>query len=230
MVFSREDVISAQERCLQIVDENGLRCLTEKETEEMLKDLVKKNRSYRGYDEAYRFTKEMLMDFVDHARLAPSSVNAQPFRYYLAWEKEETDRIQALTKWARALPQMELPHKGMCPTAFIVICQDTRLGESLQRYQKDVGIVAQTMLLAAAEKELGGCMIGNFNAGEVKSELKLPEYLAPMLIVAFGKPAETIVLTELKEGGNCAYYRDEKDVHYVPKRKLKDIVISAGID
>ena len=105
----------------------------EKETEKMLKDLVKKNRSYRGYDETYRFTKETLMDFVDHARLAPSSVNAQPFRYYLAWEKEETDRIQALTKWARALPQMELPHKGMCPTAFIVICQDTRLGESLQR-------------------------------------------------------------------------------------------------
>ena len=196
----------------------------------MFKDLVKKNRSYRGYDESYRFTKEELADFVDHARLAPSSVNAQPFRYYLAWKKEETDRIQALTKWARALPQMELPHKGMCPTAFIVICQDTRIGESLQRYQKDVGIVAQTMLLAAAEKGLGGCMIGNFQAGEVKKELKLPEYLAPMLIVAFGKPAETIVLTELEEGGSSSYYRDEKDVHYVPKRKLEDILISSDTD
>ena len=191
----------------------------------MLKDLVKKNRSYRGYDETYRFTKETLMDFVDHARLAPSSVNAQPFRYYLAWEKEETDRIQALTKWARALPQMELPHKGMRPTAFIVICQDTRLGESLQRYQKDVGIVAQTMLLGAVEMGLGGCMIGNFNAGEVRQVLALPEAMAPLLVVAIGEPAETVVLTEVGPDGSVQYYRDENDVHYVPKRALEDILI-----
>lgn len=190
------------------------------------KELVTINRSYRGYDESRRLTREELEDFVDCARLAPSSVNAQPFRYYLAWEKEEVDRVQALTKWARALPQMTLPHPGHCPTGFVVICQDTNLGESLQRYLKDVGIVAQTMLLAAAEQGLGGCMIGNFNGEEVKKELALPENLVPMLIVAFGKPDETIVLTELEEGGSCNYYRDENDVHYVPKRKLEDVVIT----
>lgn len=191
------------------------------------KDLVRSNRSYRGYDESRRITREELEEFVDCARLAPSSVNAQPFRYYLAWEKEEVDRIQPLTHWARALmDRMTLPHPGHCPTGFIVICQDTNLGESLQRYLKDVGIVAQTMLLAAAEKGLGGCMIGNFNGDEVKKELDLPENLVPMLIVAFGKPDETIVLTEIEEGDGINYYRDENDVHYVPKRKLEDIVIS----
>ena len=130
----------------------------------MFKDIVKASRSYRGYDESYRFSREELEDFVDCARFAPSSVNAQSFRYYLAWEKEEVDRIQKLTNWARALPQMQLPHPGMCPTGFIVICQDLNLGASIPRYQKDVGIVAQTMLLAAAERGLGGCMIGNYNA------------------------------------------------------------------
>ena len=109
----------------------------------MFKDIVKASRSYRGYDESYRFSREELEDFVDCARFAPSSVNAQPFRYYLAWEKEEVDRIQKLTNWARALPQMQLPHPGMCPTGFIVICQDLNLGASIPRYQKDVGIVAQ---------------------------------------------------------------------------------------
>ena len=192
----------------------------------MLKDLVKANRSYRGYNEARRITKEELMDFVDHARLCPSSVNGQPFRYYIAWEKEEVDRIQKLTRWARALPQMTLPHPGMCPTAFIIICQDTNIGDNLMRYQKDVGIVAQTMLLAAAEKGLGGCMIGNFTAGEVKEELGLSDNLAPLLVVAFGEPGETIVLTEIEEGESTNYYRDEKDVHYVPKRKLEDIILT----
>lgn len=194
----------------------------------MLKDLIRRNRSYRGYHESRRVTKEELLELVDCARLCPSSVNAQPFCYYLAWETEEVTRIQALTNWARALPQMLLPHPGMRPTAFIVILQDTEIGESLTRYQKDVGIVAQTMLLAATEMGLGGCMIGNYNAQKVKDVLALDEKYAPMLIVAIGEPAEQIVLKEAEPGESMAYYRDENDVHYVPKRKLKDIVITGS--
>ncbi len=194
----------------------------------MLKDLVTKSRSYRGYNENRKVTREELLELVECARLCPSSVNAQPFCYYLAWEKEEVEKIQALTNWARALPHMKLPHPGKCPTAFIIILQDTTIGESLARYQKDVGIVAQTMLLAATEMGLGGCMIGNYNAQKVKDALALDEKYAPMLIVAIGEPAEEIVLKEVEPGENMAYYRDENDVHYVPKRKLKDIVITAG--
>lgn len=192
----------------------------------MFKDLVKQSRSYRGYDSSRKLTKEELMEFVDCARYAPSSVNAQPLRYYLAWEEEEVALVQSMTHWAKALPQLELPHKGMCPTGFIIICQDKFIDDALNRYQKDVGIVAQTILLAAVEQGLGGCMIGNFLAGEVKEKLHLPENLAPLLIVAIGKPAEKIVLTEIEEGDDIHYYRDEQDVHYVPKRKLQDIILT----
>lgn len=192
----------------------------------MLKDLVRANRSYRGYDESRRITRRELLEMVDCARLSASSVNQQPLRYYLAWEKDEVNKIQALTKWARGLPGMTLPHPGMCPTGFIVICQDTRVWDSLARFQKDVGIVAQTILLSAVEMGLGGCMIGNFNASEVKETLELEEYLAPLLIVAVGKPKEEIILTEVAEGEPVAYYRDENDVHYVPKRRLEDIVLN----
>ncbi len=192
----------------------------------MLKDLVKKNRSYRGYDESRKVSREELVDMVDCARLAPSSVNAQPFQYYLANEEEAVNKIQAVTKWARALPEMELPHKGMCPTAFIIVCQDLRIGESVARYQKDVGIVAQTILLSAAEMGLGGCMIGNYNAKEVSEAVRLEEHFSPVLIIAIGKPMEQIVLTEAKPGDNINYYRDDLDVHYVPKRRLEDIIMN----
>ena len=47
-----------------------------------------------------------------------------------------------------------------------------------------------------------------------------------MLVVALGKPDEKIVLTEADRDGDTNYYRDENDVHYVPKRKLEDIVIN----
>ncbi len=191
----------------------------------MIIDLAKKSRSFRGFDEKRKIEREELLYFVDCARFAPSSVNRQPFRYYLAFEKEKLDLIQPLTGWARALPEKKLPYPGKRPTAFIVILQDTTLDGDLNRYPKDVGIVAQTMLLAAAEKELGGIMIGNFSPAKVSKALDLPENLVPMLIVAFGKPDEKIVLTEIDEGESTNYYRDENDTHYVPKRKLEDIVI-----
>ena len=187
-------------------------------------ELVRKNRSYRGYNENRPVTREELTRLVECARLCPSSVNAHPLKYRLVWQKEEVARLQEKTNWAKALTSITLPHPGMCPTAFIVICQDTGIDTSLQRYQKDVGIVAQTMLLGAVEMGLGGCMIGNFNAGEVRQVLALPEAMAPLLVVAIGEPAETVVLTEVGPDGSVQYYRDENDVHYVPKRALEDIL------
>ena len=65
----------------------------------MLKDLVLKNRSYRGFDESVRISRETLEGFVDCARLCPSSVNKQPLKYFLAWEPEEVEKVQGLTKW-----------------------------------------------------------------------------------------------------------------------------------
>ena len=191
----------------------------------MLKDLAKKSRSYRGYDESRKVTREELLELVDCARYAPSSVNRQPFKYRLAYEKADVDRIQPLTGWARGLPERKLPDPGKRPTAFLVICQETEWDPDLKRYLKDVGIVAQTMLLAATEMGLGGIMIGNFSPERVAKELDLPEHLVPMLIVAIGKPDEKIVLTEALPGESVKYYRDEADVHYVPKRRLEDIVL-----
>ncbi|MCD8105912.1 MAG: nitroreductase family protein [Lachnospiraceae bacterium] len=191
-----------------------------------LKELVKANRSYRGYDESRHVTRGELLEMVDCARLTASSVNLQPLRYYLAYEKEDVERIQPLTKWARGLPDMELPHPGMCPTAFIVICQDTYVSDALSRFTRDVGIVAQTILLCATEMGLGGCMIGNFSPAKIAEAVRLPESLVPLLVVAVGKPAEKVVLTEVGADGRTDYYRDEDDVHYVPKRRLEDLVIN----
>ncbi|MCD7818315.1 MAG: nitroreductase family protein [Lachnospiraceae bacterium] len=191
-----------------------------------VKELVKANRSYRGYDESRQVTREELTEMVDCARLTASSVNQQPLRYYLACEKKDVERIQPLTHWARGLPELELPHKGMYPTAFIVICQDTRVWESLARFTRDVGIAAQTILLSATEMGLGGCMIGNFSPAKISEAIGLPEYLVPLLVVAIGKPAETVVLKEVGMDEPVNYYRDENDVHYVPKRRLEDILIN----
>lgn len=193
----------------------------------MLKELVIKNRSYRGYDPKVRLTKEDLLELVDLTRYTASSVNEQPLRYYIAWEKEEVEQILPLTMWAKALKNIQLPHPGKEPAAFIIICQDMNISSNTTRFQRDVGVVAQTMLLGAVEKGFGGCMIGSFYKPQLKELLNLPEGVEPNLIVALGKPAEKVVLTDVGKDGSTEYYRDAEDIHYVPKRSLKDLVLEA---
>lgn len=189
----------------------------------MLKELVLAARSYRSFDESYTFTREMLLEYVDAARFCPSGRNLQPLKYRLVYEKEELDRLQPLTFWAAALPDWQLPPEGKRPRGFIVICRDARLAEVPGSANKDVGIAAETMLLLAAEKGLGGCMIGNYDPKKVQAALGLEECFVPELILALGKPCEQVVLTEAEE--SITYYRDAAGVHYVPKRPLEELVL-----
>lgn len=191
----------------------------------MLIDLLQKNRSYRGYDEACRISRATLEALIDCTRYTASSVNMQPLKYFAASEPETVSRIQPLTHWAGKLKALHLPHEGRRPTAFIIVCQDFSISDSPTMFQRDIGIAAQTILLAATEKGLGGCMIGSFETGALKELLQLPAQIEPMLVLAIGKPDETITLTEVGPDGSTDYYRDEKDRHYVPKRALKDILL-----
>lgn len=191
----------------------------------MLRDLLLNNRSYRSYDESRLVTRDELLDMVESTRLAASSVNRQPLKYRLVHEPEEVARFSPHTKWARNLPNIVLPPDGHHPTAYIVICHDTEISNNPQAFFKDVGIVAQTILLHAVEMGLGGCMIGNFVPADVSGELGLDEKYVPVLVLAIGKPDEIIILTESKVGGDVAYFRDDNNVHYVPKRPLDEIVL-----
>ena len=191
----------------------------------MFRDLVARSRSYRGYDMTRKITREELLSLVDCARLAPSGANRQPLRYYLAWEQDQLDQIQPLTRWAAALPERRLPDSDKSPTAFIVICVETLWAPNPAACQRDIGIAAQTILLAAADTGLRGLMIGNFDAPKLSEVLNLPDHLVPQLVLALGRPAETVVLTEAQPGESLNYYRDEQDVHYVPKRRLEDLII-----
>ena len=189
----------------------------------MFKELVMKNRTYRGFDESCRIDRAALLELIDLTRYTASSANLQPLKYFAACEKEIVDKIQPLTKWAGALAHLNLPYPGTRPTAFIVICQDNAISSSTGML-KDVGIAAQTITLGAAEKGLGCCMIGSFDLPKLKEALGLPETIDPKLVIALGKPAETVVLTDAKDG-KTTYYRDENGVHYVPKRPLEEIVL-----
>ncbi len=187
-----------------------------------LHDLIKASRSYRSFDPNIRISRETLAAFVDCARLSPSSRNLQVLKFRLVSDPGECDRVLPLTRWAGLIKDEIIPPIGHAPTAYVVICFDTTLSETLAPFQRDVGIAAQSMMLAAAEQGFGGCMIGSFQASELQATLKIPAHLSPQLVLALGKPDETVVLCDAEEQ-TVAYYR-ANGIHYVPKRTLEEIL------
>ena len=192
----------------------------------MFLDFVKQARSHRGFRQNRKVTRQELEHLVECARFTPAARNDQVLKYYLAEKPETVAAIQPLTKWAGALAELHLPRKGAEPVAYIVICLDGSLAENPAPYQRDVGIVAQTMLLAAAEMGLNGCMIGSFAAGELREKLGLPEAIKPQLLLALGEGTDRIVMTDVGEDGSTTYYRDAEDTHYVPKRTLEQLILN----
>jgi hypothetical protein len=46
-------------------------------------------------------------------------------------------------------------------------------------------------------------------------------------VIALGVPQETVAIEPLPEDGSIKYWRDEANVHHVPKRALEDIILEA---
>ena len=189
-------------------------------------ELVKGSRSYRRFDAAHAVDRETLVSLVEAARYAASSVNRQPLKYALSWEKTLNDKIFPHTRWAKLLTDEQFPPQTEAerPTAYILILADKDIAPQPDRYSVDVGICAQTIMLAAREKGLGGCMVGNFDRREVCELMGAGCGLEPMLLLALGKPDEMVVIEELPADGSTAYYNINR-VQHVPKRALRDIII-----
>jgi nitroreductase len=189
----------------------------------MLRDLVLSNRSYRTFAPDVRIPEERVRAWIDLARRCPSARNAQPLKYAVVTDEETCAKILPHTYWARSLG-IQLPPEGHTPVAYVVICHDTSICAVNNFSLMDVGICAQTLLLAANEEGFGGCMIGSMKADEIREILSIPAHLTPLLTIGLGKPDESVVLTEAKDG-EIHYYRDEANVHYVPKRPLDEIIL-----
>ncbi len=188
----------------------------------MFIDLVKKSRSIRCFDQSRKIFREELEELVEHVRYAPSSINLQALKFTLVYEEEEVNKIQSITRWAGLIKDTVLPPEGHRPTAFIIISLDTSISENEHLFLKDVGICAQTIMLAAAERELGGCILAAFDPVKASDILSLPSNLKPELCLALGKPQDKVVITECVDGD--VKYSRKDGVQYVPKRSLKEII------
>jgi nitroreductase len=188
----------------------------------MIKDLVLKNRSYRKFYQNEVIQLGTLKELIDLARLSASVANLQPLKYIISNGSVENEKIFKTLGWAGYLKDWNGPIEGEKPSAYIVILNDLSISK---KPSLDTGISAQSILLGAVEKGLGGCMIGNINKVELTSVLNLDENFAIDLVIALGKPKETVVIDEMILSAGIKYWRDEKEVHHVPKRSLDEMIL-----
>lgn len=188
-----------------------------------LDELMKKNRSYRGYDQAYSVSKSTLEKIVAVNMLLPSAKNQQALRFKLVTEGNGDDIVLENIKLGGMLPELHLPFAGTEPRAFIIICSTVPESKMLH---VDLGIAAQSMLLKAVELGYNGLMIGAFNAKKIEEAFALP--YPPVLILAVGKGAEKIKLTEISAAESHAYYR-ENGTHIVPKVRWEELILTLQV-
>lgn len=193
----------------------------------MLTDLIRKNRSYRRFYQDAPVRIETLRALVDLARLSASGGNRQPLKYILSCSPETNARIFPHTRWAGYLKDWGGPAEGERPAAYVVILGDTEVSKD---FGCDHGIAAQSIMLGAVERGLGGCMIGALDRDGLRQALAIPERYEILLVLALGKPKETVVIEEVGPDGDIKYYRDAEGVHHVPKRSLGELILREYIE
>ncbi|MBN1579494.1 MAG: nitroreductase family protein [Anaerolineae bacterium] len=189
----------------------------------MLQDLVKKTRSYRRFDERVAIELDTLRELVNLARYSASGSNRQPLKFVLVCDPENNAKVFPHTRWAGYLKDWPGPAEGERPTAYVIILGDTEVSQSAGC---DHGIAAQSIMLGATEKGLGGCMIGSIDRDKLRAALNIADRYDILLILALGKPVEKVILEDIGPDGDTKYYRDQDDVHHVPKRMLDELIVA----
>lgn len=187
-----------------------------------MEDLIVKNRSYRRFLEDHTIDMETLRGLIDLARLSASAANKQPLKYILSCDSKKNSAIFPHLGWAAYMKDWPGPDKGERPSAYVIILLDTGVSKSPWC---DHGIAAQSILLGAAEKGLGGCMIASIQRNQLREALDIPKKYEILLVIALGRPREEVRIENLDEEGEIEYWRDENDIHHVPKRSLDEIIL-----
>lgn len=186
----------------------------------MLKDLILKNRSYRRFFEDVPVPFSLLHEMIENARLSASGRNAQTLKYFISSNPDLNDKIFHSLAWAGYLKDWNGPAKGERPGAYLVQMHDTSISGT---YYCDDGIAAQSILLTAVEKGFGGCIIASVKKEYLAGILGIPEHLRIIQVIALGKPKEVVVIEEMKDN-RIEYWRDEDQVHHVPKRSTEELI------
>lgn len=163
-------------------------------------EAVRARRSVRSY-RPDPVTDEVLSRLLESARLAPSAMNYQPWRFIVVRSQEKKERIARSGVFGRFLSQ--------APVA-IVACADT----GSKFHVHDTCIALEHIVLAATSEGLGSCWIVSYDEETVRSLLGIPSKFSVVAVVSLGYPAD-----QRDFAGSLLHF-------FRPKKKLGEIAFA----
>lgn len=147
-----------------------------------LDEIIQLRRSVRKFKDQ-SIDKEVIGEIIESARLAPSAVNFQPWKFYIC-RSEEAKKIMRQSyprEWFNSAP------------LYILACGDhqqswKRPCDGKDHLDIDIAIAVEHMVLKITELGLGTCWVCNFNPQTVKEGLQLIENEEPIVLLPVGYP------------------------------------------
>lgn len=183
-----------------------------------VKTAIRQRRSIRRFS-AKPVAFEVLLELVELARFYASGGNLQPIRFSILSAQPFKDQLFHLLNWAAYLPEFYIPAEEQ-PPVYIILLWDTSVGQGCSF---DVGAAATTLMLAAQERGLATCCVGNFSKSRLLALLSVPKKYSPELVIAIGYPAQTSTATNLTD--SVRYSEDNRGNMLVPKYGVKDVLL-----
>jgi nitroreductase len=183
-------------------------------------EAIKRRRTIRRFGRK-AVDRDILVELVDLARLAPSTINLQPLEFIVVDDAERLREMFPLVKLGALLPEDQRPKADEGAAAYIVILVNTDILKAA--YERDVGAAVENILLGGFSHGLGSAFIWSVDRDSIRNLFGIPENYAVDCVVALGHPAEESVAVEMM-GGDTRYWRDEDGTHRVPKRTLESVL------
>jgi nitroreductase len=186
-----------------------------------MRELLLKNRSYRRFKQDQRIPRVFLHELIENTRYCASAANKQPLRYLALSDSISCEKAFSCLSWAGYLPDWPGPDAGERPSGYIILAAED---DEPRAVHWDAGIAAQTILLSAAEHGFGGCIFASIRRDQLAAYFPALKPYKVVLAIALGVPAEEVVIDDI-QADDVKYWRDAKQVHHVPKRTLKELML-----
>jgi nitroreductase len=153
---------------------------------------INERRAYRSL-ESVDITEDLIKDLAQHARLAPSCFNNQPWRFVFVRDPEMLEKMhEALSQgnvWARAASMI---------IAVFSKKEDDCIIRDREYHQFDCGLAAGFLVLRATELGLVAHPIAGYSPKKTREILGIPEDYQVITLIIVGKHSEKIssILTD----------------------------------
>ena len=154
-------------------------------TDHDILDLIRQRWSPRAFDPSRLVSRDELMKLFEAARWAPSSFNAQPWRFIVLERETHAD------VWKRVLNTLSARNQSWAaaaPVLVVIVVQTTfeQTGGTNALALYDVGQAVATMSLQATAQGLGLRQMEGFDRARAHTELAIPQCFELPAIIAIG--------------------------------------------